>query len=49
MDFEFFSYVYRYNKNKRRVIVDNLEGIDKNKILVFKNRNKLNKWLKQQK
>ncbi len=48
MDLEFFTYVYRYNKNKRRVIVDNLEGIDKEKVLIFKNRRQLNKWLKSQ-
>lgn len=48
MDKEFFTYVLRYNKNKRRVIVDNLEGIDEKKVLVLKNRRAVNKWLKEQ-
>ena len=48
MDKEFFTYVLRYNKNKRRVIVDNLEGIDEKKVLVLKNRRAVNKWIKQQ-
>ncbi len=45
MDKEFFTYVLKYNKHKRRVIVDNLEGIDKEKVLIFKNRKAVNKWL----
>lgn len=46
MDKEFFTYVLRYNKDKRKNIVNNLEGIDKSKVIVFKNRRQLNKWLK---
>ena len=46
MDKEFFTYVAKYNKNKRKYIVENLEGINKEKILTFKNRRQLNKWLK---
>ena len=45
MDREFFLYVLKYNKKKRNVIVENLEGIDKNKVIIFKNRKSLNKWL----
>lgn len=46
MDKEFFTYVLRYNKDKRKNIVNNLEGIDKSKVIVFKNRRQLNKWIK---
>ena len=47
MDKEFFTYVAKYNKTKRKYIVENLEGINKEKILIFKNRNQVNKWLKK--
>ncbi len=49
MDKEFFTYVLKYNKVKRKVIVENLEGIDKEKILVLKNRRQVNKWLEKEK
>ena len=48
MDKEFFTYVLKYNKEKRKNIVNNLEGIDKSKLIVFKNRRQLNKWLKEE-
>ena len=47
MDKEFFVYVAKYNKNKRNVIVENLEGINKEKLLVLKNRKQVNNWLKE--
>lgn len=48
MDKEFFTYVLRYNRTKRKSIVENLEGIDKEKILILKNRRQVNKWLKNE-
>lgn len=45
MDKTFFMYVLKYNKEKRKNIVNNIQGIDENKILVFKNRKQVNKWL----
>ena len=45
MDKEFFTYVAKYNKTKRKYIVDNLKGIDEEKILIFRNRKQVNKWL----
>ncbi len=48
MDKEFFTYVLRYNKDKRKNIVNNLDGIDKSKVIVFKNRRQLNKWIKSE-
>ncbi len=47
MDREFFNYVLKYNKNKRKFIVDNLNGIEKEKIIVFKNRHQVNSWIKK--
>lgn len=45
---DFFFYTCRYNKEKRKVILENLENIDKNKVLIFKNRRVLNKWVREQ-
>lgn len=45
LDKEFVFYVLKYNKQKRKYIIDNLEGIDKNKILILKNRKAVNKWV----
>ena len=44
MTWHFFKYTCRYNIEKRKIILNNLEGIDKNKILILKNRRQLNKW-----
>ena len=49
LTFKFLKYVSKYNKEKRQIIVDNLEGINKNKIIIFKKQKDLNKWLKKQK
>lgn len=45
MDSEFFTYVLKYNKAKRINIINNLEGIDKEKITILKNRKQVNNWL----
>lgn len=47
MDKKFFMYVLKYNKEKRKYIVDNMQGIDNNKVMIFKKRRDLNKWLKE--
>lgn len=44
MSFEFFIWVLNWRKNKRRNIIDNLNKINKDKVLIFKNRRELNKW-----
>lgn len=46
-NFAFFKYVITYNKKKRHIIVDNLNGIPEDKVLIFKKRKALNKWLKE--
>ena len=43
---DFLIYVSKYKKEKRKAIVDNLEGIDERKIMIFKKQKDLNKWLK---
>ena len=48
MNFKFFMLVVKWRKNKRQFIIDALENIDKDKILIFKNRRKLNKWYKKE-
>jgi adenylate kinase family enzyme len=45
-NFKFIKYVLTYNKKKRPIIIDNLKNIPKEKILIFKKQNDLNKWLK---
>lgn len=42
---DFLKYVSKYNKTKRNVIVENLEGINQDKILILKNRKQVNKWV----
>ena len=46
-NFTFFIYVITYNKKKRHIIVDNLNGIPEDKVLIFKKRKALNKWLEE--
>ena len=46
LDFTFIKYVATYNKKKRHVIVENLKGMSKDKVLIFKKQKDLNKWLK---
>ncbi len=48
MSFEFFLFVCKWRKNKRPAIIESLKNIDKNKVLIFKNRRKLNKWYYEQ-
>lgn len=48
MDKEFFTYVLKYNREKRKYIENNLEGIDKSKLMIFKNRKSLNKWVEKE-
>lgn len=47
LDFDFIKYVATYNKRKRHIIVDFLNDVPKEKVLIFKKQNDLNKWLKQ--
>ena len=49
LNFTFLKYVSKYNKEKRHYIVDNMKGIDTNKVIIFKKQKDLNKWLINQK
>ncbi len=46
MSLSFFFWVLHWRKNKRADVINAIEGIDKEKLLIFKNRFKLNKWYK---
>ena len=43
----FFKYVITYNRKKRPVVVELLQGIPDNKKLIFKKQKDLNMWLKE--
>ena len=44
MNKEFLFWVINWRKNKRDNVIKELMEIDKSKVLIFKNRRKLNKW-----
>lgn len=46
-DMSFILYVATYNKQRRSIILDILQKGDKDKLLVFKNKNQLKKWIAQ--
>ncbi len=46
-DFTFIKYVLKYNKTKRQIIIDVLKKYGEDKILIFKKRKYLQKWLNE--
>ena len=46
MSFDFLMWVFNWRKNKRKEVIEKIEKVDENKLLIFKNRRKLNKWFK---
>lgn len=46
MSWEFLKLAWNWRKNKRNFIIENIRTIDKDRILIFKNRKQLNKWYK---
>ena len=44
--FDFLMWVFNWRKNKRKEVIEKIEKVDENKLLIFKNRRKLNKWFK---
>lgn len=44
MTLKFFIWVLKWRKSHRNEILEKISQIDSNKILIFKNRKKLNKW-----
>ena len=47
MSWHFLLWVWNWRKSKRQVVLDNLKSINKDKVLIFKNRRQLNKWYKK--
>ena len=47
VDLKFIKFTLSWNRKKRKKVYKALEGIDKEKVLVFKRRKKLNKWYKE--
>lgn len=48
MNLEFIKLTMKWNKTKRKIIVDILEKNKDKKIIIFKNRRKLNKWYEEE-
>lgn len=48
MSWEFLIWVWNWRKSKRQLVIDNLEGINKDKVIIFKNRRQLNKWYRKE-
>lgn len=48
LDLKFLKFVWNWRKDKRKDIIENLKSIDKNKVVIFKNRNQLNRWYYKQ-
>ena len=44
MTLKFFIWVLKWRKNHRKEIIEKISQIDSNRILIFKNRKKLNEW-----
>lgn len=45
---EAFFFVLHWRKDKRASVIESINKIDKNKVLIFKNRRQLNKWYKKE-
>ncbi len=48
MSFDFLILVANWRKDKRNEIIENIDKIDKSKIITFKNRKQLNKWYRKE-
>ena len=46
MSWKFLLWVIKWRKNKRQIIIDNLQKVDNSKVYIFKTRRQLNKWYK---
>ena len=45
--FDIFTRPFKWNKKNRIKIIENLNKIDNNKVLIFKNRKQLNEWFEK--
>ena len=48
MSFTFFLFTAKWNYTKRKFILQKIKSIDNKKLLIFKNRNQLNKWFEKE-
>ena len=48
MSFDFLIWVLHWRRNKRERIIDEIQNIEKDRILIFKNRRQLNQWYKKE-
>lgn len=48
ISFKFFWFTVKWNYTKRSFILQNIKNVDKNKLLIFKNRKQLNKWFEKE-
>ncbi len=47
MSLSFFKQVLFWRKNKREEVINNIDKVNSNKIIIFKNRRQLNNWYKK--
>lgn len=47
LEFDVLKITYNWNRNRRKIIYEMLEKNNNKEIFIFKNRNKLNKWYKE--
>ena len=48
MDVNFIKMILKFSKEKRPKVIEKLNNIDKEKVIIFKNRNQLNKWFQEE-
>ena len=48
MEWDFVKFTLQWNKKKRGKIVQTLNELEKEKVIIFKNRRQLNKWYKEE-
>ena len=46
MNWEFFSFVINWRKNKRNEVLEKVNEVNQEKMLILHNRKQLNKWYK---
>ena len=48
MSLEFLLLAWNWRRDKRNEIIEKINKIDKNKVIIFKNRRQLNRWYKKE-
>lgn len=48
MDTNFIKMILKFSRDKRPKIIEKLNNIDKEKVIIFKSRNQLNKWFQKE-